>query len=266
MKEKNIPNPFQNLGSGIIVKKGLLDPEPIDDIVQKEKDDLRSNPLEARLQVDDIFDAQTVCDFYASPQEEKNIDFDDVFNSKNENPAGKAESVEKKESFVDLNLQEKEDSFKTVRQEKKESSEIKTDSIIIAKPGLFSQEDFKKQEDNKILKQEEEQRKEKEIEPETEEIPPLLVEDNKKQEKTEPSAIPSDNQKEEQKIKEEEKAPVSPPLEGKKIISQKPVREDKPLSQNISKEDNKKEEIVVKKREETNKEVINKETKKLLIH
>lgn len=262
VKEKNIPNPFQNLGSGIIVKKGLLDPEPIDDIVQKEKDDLRSNPLEARLQVDDIFDAQTVCDFYASPQEEKNIDFDDVFNSKNENPAGKAESVEKKESFVDLNLQEKEDSFKTVRQEKKESSEIKTDSIIIAKPGLFSQEDFKKQEDNKILKQEEEQRKEKEIEPETEEIPPLLVEDNKKQEKTEPSAIPSDNQKEEQKIKEEEKAPVSPPLEGKKIISQKPVREDKPLSQNISKEDNKKEEIVVKKREETNKEVINKETKK----
>ena len=262
VKEKNIPNPFQNLGSGIIVKKGLLDPEPIDDIVQKEKDDLRSNPLEARLQVDDIFDAQTVCDFYASPQEEKNIDFDDVFNSKNENPAGKAESVEKKESFVDLNLQEKEDSFKTVRQEKKESSEIKTDSIIIAKPGLFSQEDFKKQENNKILKQEEEQRKEKEIEPENEEIPPLLVEDNKKQEKTEPSAIPSDNQKEEQKIKEEEKAPVSPPLEGKKIISQKPVREDKPLSQNISKEDNKKEEIVVKKREETNKEVINKETKK----
>ena len=290
VKEKNIPNPFQNLGSGIIVKKGLLDPEPIDDIVQKEKDDLRSNPLEARLQVDDIFDAQTVCDFYASPQEEKNIDFDDVFNSKNENPAGKAESVEKKESFVDLNLQEKEDSFKTVRQEKKESSEIKTDSIIIAKPGLFSQEDLKKQEDNEVLKQEKEQQKEiepkkeeqqqKEIQPETEEIPPLLVGDNKKQEKTEASASPSNKKEEEQKIKEEvaeKKVTVSPPLENKKKSSQETIKETKPLNQNVvkkeinkeesktkesKKEEIKKEETGIKIEKEVNKEGMSKETKK----
>ncbi len=287
--EEKVPNPFQNLGSGIIVKKGLLDAEPIDEIVKKEKEDLHSNPLEARLQVDDIFDAQTVCDFYANPQEEKNIDFD-VFESKNESSAEKSTKVEKKESFVDLKLQEKEDSFKALRQEKKENSEAKTDSIVIAKPGLFSQEDLKKQEDNEVLKQEKEQQKEiepkkeeqqqKEIQPETEEIPPLLVGDNKKQEKTEASASPSNKKEEEQKIKEEvaeKKVTVSPPLENKKKSSQETIKETKPLNQNVvkkeinkeesktkesKKEEIKKEETGIKIEKEVNKEGMSKETKK----
>ncbi len=66
-------NPFQNLGSGIIVKKGLLNPEELSEETKKQmKEDLTSNSLTAKLQVDDIFNAETVCEFYADQPEEKN--------------------------------------------------------------------------------------------------------------------------------------------------------------------------------------------------
>jgi len=60
-------NPFKDLGSGIIVKKGLLQAES-EEIIQKEKlTDI--NPIEAKMQVDDIFAAETVCSFYANNPE-----------------------------------------------------------------------------------------------------------------------------------------------------------------------------------------------------
>lgn len=77
--QKELPkNPFQDLGSGIIVKKGLLSEDNIEDTVKKEKEDLYSNPIEAKLQVDDIFAAETVYNFYADQPEakSKNIDFE----------------------------------------------------------------------------------------------------------------------------------------------------------------------------------------------
>ena len=69
-------NPFQDLGSGIIVKKGLFSNDSVDDAIQKEKEDLRTNPITARIQVDDIFAAETVYDLYADNQQQE---------SKNEN-------------------------------------------------------------------------------------------------------------------------------------------------------------------------------------
>ncbi len=65
-------NPFQNLGSGIIVKKGLLNSEELSEETKRQlKEDLSENSLTAKLQVDDIFDAETVCEFYADQPEEK---------------------------------------------------------------------------------------------------------------------------------------------------------------------------------------------------
>ncbi len=60
-------NPFQNLGEGLIVKKGMLsETEPSSDAIKKE---LNSNPVTAKLQVDDIFAAETICNFYANQPE-----------------------------------------------------------------------------------------------------------------------------------------------------------------------------------------------------
>lgn len=54
-------NPFQDLGEGIIVKKGMLDDETNITAVQKE---LSVDAVKPQLQVDDIFAAETICNFY----------------------------------------------------------------------------------------------------------------------------------------------------------------------------------------------------------
>ena len=71
-------NPFQDLGNGIIVKKGLFSSESVEEAIQKEKEDLTTNPITARIKVDDIFAAETVYDFYADQpkQESKNENFE----------------------------------------------------------------------------------------------------------------------------------------------------------------------------------------------
>ena len=59
-------NPFQDLGEGIIVKKSLLEEETAraNSSIQ-DRQELSANSVTAKLQVDDIFAAETVCDFYA---------------------------------------------------------------------------------------------------------------------------------------------------------------------------------------------------------
>ena len=78
--EEKAKNPFQDLGSGIIVKKSLLTPnDDVEDKLQKEKEDLLTNPITAKVEVDDIFAAETVYDIYADRQQDhsgKNIDFE----------------------------------------------------------------------------------------------------------------------------------------------------------------------------------------------
>lgn len=70
LSEKEETNPFQDLGEGIIVKKGLLEEETKP--VKQDKRELSANSITAKLQVDDIFAAETVCDFYAGqPGEQK---------------------------------------------------------------------------------------------------------------------------------------------------------------------------------------------------
>ena len=107
--QKELPkNPFQDLGSGIIVKKGLLSEDNIEDTVKKEREDLYSNPIEAKLQVDDIFAAETVYNFYADQPEtkSKNIDFEQN-HTKEETliPAQKPET--EKEKVAPVQNQEK---------------------------------------------------------------------------------------------------------------------------------------------------------------
>ncbi len=65
---KTVENPFQDLGSGIIVKTGLLQAEPDEFIKQARLQE--TNPIEAKMQVDDIFAAETVCSFYADNKAE----------------------------------------------------------------------------------------------------------------------------------------------------------------------------------------------------
>lgn len=66
LSQKKEKNPFQDLGEGIIVKKGLLEEETTSTSVRQDRLDLSSNSVTAKLQVDDIFAAETVCDFYAN--------------------------------------------------------------------------------------------------------------------------------------------------------------------------------------------------------
>ncbi len=81
---KKQENPFQNLGEGIIVKKGLLnDDEPSVSTIKRE---LSANPaVSAKLQVDDIFAAETICDFYGNQPEGQSQDIPSV-SSKKESP------------------------------------------------------------------------------------------------------------------------------------------------------------------------------------
>lgn len=77
-------NPFQDLGSGIIVKKGLLEASP-EEIINREKlTDI--NPIQAKMQVDDIFAAETVCSFYANNQEEQSATEQKTLNKENKSP------------------------------------------------------------------------------------------------------------------------------------------------------------------------------------
>ena len=70
--EEDVKNPFQDLGSGIIVKKGLLtSDDEVEDKLQKEKEDLLTNPITAKVEVDDIFAAETVYNIYADSEQPK---------------------------------------------------------------------------------------------------------------------------------------------------------------------------------------------------
>ena len=70
LKQEEVPqekNPFQDLGEGIIVKKGMLAEE--ENSINTAKKELTVNPVTAKLQVEDIFAAETVCDFYDNKNE-----------------------------------------------------------------------------------------------------------------------------------------------------------------------------------------------------
>ncbi len=65
---KETVNPFQNLGEGLIVKKGMLNEE--EHSANTIKKELSANPaISAKLKVDDIFAAETICDFYGNQPE-----------------------------------------------------------------------------------------------------------------------------------------------------------------------------------------------------
>ena len=81
---KETVNPFQDLGSGIIVKKGLLEASP-EEIINREKL-TDTNPIQAKMQVDDIFAAETVCSFYANNQEEKQPIEQKTWNKEEQSP------------------------------------------------------------------------------------------------------------------------------------------------------------------------------------
>lgn len=160
-------NPFQDLGSGIIVKKGLLSDDPLDDVIKREKDDLFSNPITAKIKVDDIFAAETVYDFYADHTESKNIDFEQDhqkeitlgLSEKQPKKQEKETKIEKEEikEEKEANPLQKEES--AVKQEKPEIVS-KQEKIVLAPSeeqeieikNIFEQpnqkEDAKKQEEN----------------------------------------------------------------------------------------------------------------------
>lgn len=127
--QKELPkNPFQDLGSGIIVKKGLLSEDNIEDTVKKEREDLYSNPIEAKLQVDDIFAAETVYNFYADQPEtkSKNIDFEQN-HTKEETlvPAQKPETEPKK--TAPIQKQEEKDLPNNTEKQQENIPEINSD-------------------------------------------------------------------------------------------------------------------------------------------
>ena len=123
--KEEVKNPFQDLGSGIIVKKGLLSEEPVDDIIQKEKEDLMTNPITAKLQVDDIFAAETVYNFYADQPEGKNENFEQ--NHQKEKTITTAPKPEEKQKEPVASVQKQEEKPQTkvedVKQEKEEQEQ-----------------------------------------------------------------------------------------------------------------------------------------------
>lgn len=62
-------NPFQDLGEGLIIKKSTPGKKGTVTETIEGKKDMRENSITAKIQVDDIFAAETVCDFYENPQE-----------------------------------------------------------------------------------------------------------------------------------------------------------------------------------------------------
>ena len=99
-------NPFQDLGSGIIVKKALLQAEDTGKTIERLPTEI--NPIEAKMQVDDIFAAETVCSFYANNQE-KPVDVNSNVNNAEKSPLDMLNGVqskaeEKEKIFQDTEL------------------------------------------------------------------------------------------------------------------------------------------------------------------
>ncbi|MBO4707711.1 MAG: ATP-binding protein [Elusimicrobiaceae bacterium] len=63
-------DPFQNLGEGIIIKNNVLEEDISPEAFEQKQKGLSGNPVTAKIKVDDIFDAETVCDFYDENQSE----------------------------------------------------------------------------------------------------------------------------------------------------------------------------------------------------
>lgn len=212
---KEEKNPFQDLGSGIIVKKGLLSSEPVDDVIKKEREDLMSNPITAKLQVDDIFAAETVCNFYADQPEEngKNIAFEQNHQPEVIKPA---ETPVKKQEKEEVRPEEQANNMPSIAaaQTQKQEEEtglglgIKTEEI----PAIFThREEVKKEEkpEEKVEKKTEEKKEEKTPSKQPEPIEKekreekfsLSVEEKKEEPKKEVEEVKTVEQKEKEEIK-----------------------------------------------------------------
>lgn len=142
-------NPFQNLGEGIIVKKGMLDDETEINNVKKE---LETNPVSAQLQVDDIFAAETLCSFYDDSAKEPQKE--EYPKTKKESPLDVLErtNVVKQENKTieqqDLLKKENSETEEKVVKDKRENKETKQDIGELTLPGqIFTKKEESKQVD-----------------------------------------------------------------------------------------------------------------------
>lgn len=152
-------NPFQNLGEGIIVKKSLMEEENSANLTNRDKQELSVNSVTARLQVDDIFAAETVCDFYASQPEGQNQDNASMSNKKETrlDMLKKPEETTKgKKTQADAvpNLHKKEETSPVKVENKKpeiihkvDSTSDKAESTELSSPNqIFTQSNVQKEE------------------------------------------------------------------------------------------------------------------------
>ena len=145
-------NPFENLGEGLITKKGK-ETEVSLNATNQDKQEFTERSLTAKLQVDDIFAAETICDFYANQPEgqkqEKTITSEPIKTpleilensgkEKNEGKVFPAKPVQ--EAKV---VSEKIDSKEPIiKQEETSKEENKVDSADITLPDqVFTQQKF----------------------------------------------------------------------------------------------------------------------------
>ena len=161
-KLKEEQNPFKDLGSGIIVKKSILNNVDTSEIIDKEKKELNNNPIEAKIQVEDIFEAQTVCSFYANPKDENLGEFS-VFKEKSsplsmlEKPFGnddnKKDNTALQEDIEDV-FKEKEEQVKEEEiKEVKEETKEEISEILPAKGPTKGQNSLEEKKEEKDLKE-----------------------------------------------------------------------------------------------------------------
>ncbi len=121
---------FQNLGEGLISKKNLLKDSNPPSSVEQKKEEAADNAVTARIQVDDIFAAETVCDFYEENQAEGIAqDSDNVFEEKKTPLERLEEQVPEHKTIQDANSTKRESSVNIkVSSDSKTSLDTKTSS------------------------------------------------------------------------------------------------------------------------------------------
>ncbi len=191
-------NPFQNLGEGLIVKKSLLEEETFSNTIKGEKENITTNPLTAKIQVDDIFAAETVCDFYANQSEGEIKNAETVFEEEKtplqilENQGNKKEEKVKNTVFV----KKKEETIKIAPTEetiKNSPDDIKQEEADITLPDqLFTNGNLESKTKNIV-----EQKKEKEV---------IVEQVNKKEDiRKQNNIVKEDSEEKQNKIDEHQK-------------------------------------------------------------
>ena len=105
---ENKENSYQDMGEGLNVKNAILSEEETSPSATK-TEKTTTNSVKAKLQVDDIFAAETLCDFYGNQPEDKKKEKTTIFQQQ-ESPLDKLEKVSGKGEVVDGNSSEEKSS------------------------------------------------------------------------------------------------------------------------------------------------------------